>query len=189
MKLWLIRHGLTRTGEEKRYHGALDEGLSPNGRAALTRADFAPERVWVSPMLRARQTASILFPEAEQVPIQDLREMDFGTFEGHGWQELEHDVDYRAWVDSGCMLPCPGGEDRAGFSARICTAMEAILRTETDTLVIVAHGGTQMAALERWGEPQRDYYRWQTPCGCGWLLDYNKERDRMAVLQEVSFLR
>ena len=33
MKLWLIRHGLTRLGEEKRYQGALDEPLSERGRA------------------------------------------------------------------------------------------------------------------------------------------------------------
>ena len=62
MKLWLIRHGLTRLGEEKRYQGVLDEPLSERGRAELRRADFAPAHVYVSPMRRARETAAILFP-------------------------------------------------------------------------------------------------------------------------------
>ena len=73
MKLWLIRHGLTKLGEEKRYQGALDEPLSERGCAELKRADFAPARVYVSPMRRARETAAILFPDAEQIAVPELR--------------------------------------------------------------------------------------------------------------------
>ena len=53
VKVVLIRHGLTILGEEKRYQGALDTPLSSAGRDALQAADFAPVRVFVSPMLRA----------------------------------------------------------------------------------------------------------------------------------------
>ena len=59
MKVWLIRHGMTRLGEEKRYQGRLDDGLSAAGRAALKQADFRPKRVYVSPALRARETAEL----------------------------------------------------------------------------------------------------------------------------------
>ena len=187
MKAFLIRHGLTRLGEEKRYQGALDEGLSDHGRAALKRADFAPGRVCVSPLRRSRETASILFPDSEQRVIPDLREMDFGAFEGRGWWEMESDPAYRAWVAGGCTGRCPGGEDRAAYSARVCGAVEALLQGGEDPLVIVAHGGTQMAVLERWGEPKREYWQWQRPCGCGWELDFDGERLR--VSREVSFLR
>ena len=189
MKLRLIRHGMTRLGEEKRYQGSLDEGLSDLGRAALKRADFAPPQVYVSPLLRARETAATLFPDAEQIIVPDLREMDFGAFEGRGWWEMERDSAYRAWVDGNCFGRCPGGEDRAEFSERVCAAIANLLRADEDELVIVAHGGTQMAALERWGRPAREYYRWQTACGCGWLLDYDRQREEMRVLQEVSYLK
>jgi len=187
MKLWLIRHGLTRLGEEKRYQGALDEGLSDQGRAALRQADFNPPRVYVSPMLRARETAAILFPGAEHIVIPDLREMDFGAFEGRGWWEMERDAAYRAWVDGGCLSRCPNGEDRSGFSSRVCASMEALLHRREDELVIVAHGGTQMAVLERWGKPAQEYYRWQTKCGCGWELDWDGEN--LHVAGEVSYLK
>ena len=187
MKLWLIRHGLTRLGEEKRYQGALDDGLSDRGRAELKRADFTPPRVYVSPMRRAGETAAILFPDSEQILVPDLREMDFGDFEGRAWWEMENDAAYRAWVDGGCTGRCPGGEDRAGFSSRVIQAMEALLQSVGDELVIVAHGGTQMAVLERWGRPEREYYRWQTACGCGWELDWNGER--LHVEREMSFLK
>ena len=187
MKLWLIRHGLTRLGEEKRYQGALDEPLSERGRAELRRADCIPARVYVSPMRRARETAAILFPKAEQIVIPDLREMDFGDFEGRAWWEMENDPAYRAWVDGGCGGRCPGGEDRAAFSARVCAAMEELLRREREKLVIVAHGGTQMSALEKWGVPARAWYEWQRPCGCGWLLEWDGEN--MRVLKEVDYRR
>lgn len=176
MRIWLIRHGKTPLNEAGRYQGKLDTGLSEEGQRALRRADASPSRVYVSPALRARQTAEILFPEANKVIVEDLREMDFGTFDGRGWWEMEDDADYRSWVDGGCLGQCPGGEDRASCSARVCDAFARILDGTfrdcgTDDLFIVAHGGTQMAVLEKWGQPARDYYAWQTPCGCGWCLE------------------
>lgn len=191
MRIWLIRHGLTALGEEKRYQGALDTSLSDKGRASLRPSDFAPACVYVSPAKRARETAEILFPASRQVPVPGLWEMDFGSFEGRGWWEMEHDPDYRAWVDGGCEGRCPGGENRAEFTGRICAAFREIVEKEADSaeLVLVAHGGTQMALLDRYGEPAQAYYKWQRPCGCGWLLDWTAKDKRLRVLDEVDFTR
>lgn len=192
MRIWLIRHGLTALGEEKRYQGSTDTPLSDAGRLALQPDDrFA--RVYCSPLLRAVETARILFPSAEKRMVPDLREMDFGAFEGRGWWEMEQDAAYRAWVEGGCVGKCPGGEDRAGFSARVQAAFSALVEQErcagASELVIVAHGGTQMAALSRWGMPQKDYFAWQTPCACGWLLEDTNWPERFNVIKEVSFVR
>ena len=197
MKLWLIRHGKTRLGEEGRYQGSLDEGLSVPGREALRKADFRPELLAVSPARRARETAEILFPDKEQTVVPAFCEMNFGAFEGRGWWEMEQDPDYRAWVESGCSLRCPGGETRGEFSVRVCGAMEAVLRewggqrfqNGEAVLAVVAHGGTMMAVLERWGEPRRDYWRWQLPCGSGWELEWDPDREVLRVLGEASFLK
>ena len=192
MRILLIRHGLTALGEEKRYQGSTDTPLSDAGRLALQPDDrFA--RVYCSPLLRAVETAGILFPSAEKRMVPDLREMDFGAFEGRGWWEMEQDAAYRAWVEGGCVGKCPGGEDRAGFSARVQAAFSALVEQErcagASELVIVAHGGTQMAALSRWGMPQKDYFAWQTPCACGWLLEDTNWPERLHVIKEVSFVR
>ena len=189
MKIWLIRHGSTALSEARRYQGRLDEGLSENGKASLCRARFSPGQVYVSPARRARETADILFPGTKQRIVEDLREMDFGAFEGRGWWEMEQDPDYRNWVDGGCMGRCPGGEDRAEFSRRVCAAFEGILTEESESaeLAVIAHGGTQMSVLERWGEPGREDYQWQRPCGCGWLLNWDGQT--LQVLQQVEFLR
>ncbi len=199
MRIWLIRHGKTPLNEEGRYQGKLDTGLSEEGQRALRRADVSPARVYVSPALRARQTADILFPDADQVVAEGLREMDFGAFDGRGWWEMENDADYRSWVDGGCLGQCPGGEDRASCSARVCAAFARILDENlrdcrTDDLFIVAHGGTQMAVLEEWGRPARDYYAWQTPCGWCWCLETPPEpgawrREGLGAVGRHSFLR
>ena len=193
MQLFLIRHGMTALGEEGRYQGRLDAGLTKTGRDALCAAGSMPEHVYVSPAARARETAEILFPGSRQIIVSDLREMDFGAFEGRGWWEMEQDADYRAWVDGGCMGRCPGGEDRTGFSARVCAAVRDILEAETKTgengVYIVAHGGTQMAVLEHWGRPPREYYRWQRGCGCGWRLIWDERQETLTVEEEISYLR
>ena len=200
MNIWLIRHGMTVPGEEGRYQGFLDESLSEKGRNALVRAPFSPSHVYVSPAKRARETASILFPDAEQICIEGLWEMNFGVFEGRTWKEMENDPQYREWVDGMCLGPCPGGESRAEFSERVCSAFLSILDMEhldmeqkitpekekgsnSEDLIIVSHGGTQMAILERWGRPARDYYDWQRPCGCGWKLSL-KESENTASKQD-----
>ena len=188
MRVWLIRHGVTALGEAGKYQGRLDDGLSERGRAQLKSAAWTPSRVWVSPARRARETAAILFPAAEQIIVPNLREMDFGAFEGRSWQEMENDTAYRAWVDGGCAGRCPGGEDRASFTARVNLALREILDAAEkagEDAVIVAHGGTQMAALASRGEPGRDYWRWQTACGRGWLLE--RCGDTLRVVEEIAF--
>ena len=109
MKIYLLRHGETAYNVDHRYQGVTDIPLSPTGLAALKQADFLPKTVYVTPLKRTKQTAEILFPTAEYIPVNDLSEMNFGVFEGRNYKEMEHDSAYRAWVDSNCESTCPGG--------------------------------------------------------------------------------
>ncbi len=272
----LIRHGETELQAQGRYQGSVDVPLSGEGRRKLSAGRESlstdgiyrdPAVVYVSPLKRARETASILFPEAVQVVIPGFSEMNFGKFEGRNYKEMENDPDYRAWVAGMCLGKCPGGESRDEFCARTCEAFLEVLRqvpqnaTETiyrnfnietgktwesgetgesretwesgetgesretwesgetgesretwesgetgesretgesgetgktgesretgekiSRLVIVAHGGTQMAVMNRFncdhflGKESResrtdDYYSWQLPCGQGYVLE------------------
>ena len=69
----------------------------------------------ITSLQRTRQTAEVLFPDAELVVADGLKEMDFGVFEGRNYREMEHDPQYRAWVETGCEGRCPGGESKAGI--------------------------------------------------------------------------
>ena len=175
MLIYLLRHGLTEYNAEKRYQGQRDIPLSAAGRAMLCRADIAPKTVYITPLCRTRQTAEVLFPGARLVEIDDLKEMCFGSFEGRNFIEMEHDPDYQAWVQANCESSCPDGERKEDFSNRICAAFSKLvdeaLAEEKDRLVILAHGGTQMAAMERYGVPHQDYYKWCGPNAGGYVLD------------------
>ena len=83
---------------------------------------------------------------------------------------------------AGALAPAPE-ESRADFSERVCSAFLSALDMEdlekekgnkSEDLIIVSHGGTQMAILERWGRPARDYYGLAAPRGCGWKLSLKK---------------
>lgn len=126
MLIVLLRHGQTAYNEQRRYQGAADVPLSPAGRAALKKADFETETVYVTPLCRTAQTARILFPHARQIVVPALREMDFGVFEGRTYDEMKGDAAYCAWLDSGCESACPNGESKAVFCKRVCRAFEKL---------------------------------------------------------------
>lgn len=186
MKILLLRHGATAGNEQRKYIGRTDEPLSGQGIAqARTLAErgirvetvFSAERgiragtawsvpacVYVTPLVRTRQTAAILFPGAEQIVVDDLREMDFGDFEDRSAEEMAEDAAYREWVEGECEGPCPGGESKADFSRRVQEAFARVIAARMEAAssrepaVFVVHGGTIMAVLEKYARPAMGFY-------------------------------
>ncbi len=195
MLIYFLRHGLTEYNAEKRYQGQRDIPLSAAGRAMLRKADIEPKTVYITPLCRTRQTAEVLFPTAKLVVVDGLKEMCFGSFEGRNYIEMEHDPDYLAWVAANCESPCPDGETKASFSERICHAFSALvdkaLADGEELLVILAHGGTQMAALERYALPHKDYYEWCGPNAGGFVLDAADWADKrvLHLVKTVQYTR
>lgn len=175
MRLAIVRHAATQGNLERRYVGrGTDEPLAQLGLQQCAQATWLPEAdpVYASPMLRARQTARACFPQARIVCVAGLEEYDFGAFEGRSADEMVDDAAYRAWVDSGCVARCPGGESRAEYMARTNGALVRLLREVSargeEQLVVVAHGGTIMAAFHAFAQGvcgRDDYFDWHVgPC-------------------------
>lgn len=167
MKIFMIRHGRTEGNALGRYVGGrTDEPLCAEGIALIREQGSFPEvgRVVTSAMLRARQTAALLFPNAVQIPRKDLNEFDFGAFEGHTHAELEGDPAYRAWLDAGAAGTCPGGEPVEELIARCIHALdEEILlahREGRSQLVMVLHGGVIMELMSACADPERPFFEW-----------------------------
>lgn len=193
MIIELIRHGATELSERRCYQGRLDTPLSEAGKTRLKESKDKHNIVYITDKRRTAETAEILFPGAEQRVIAELREMDFGDFEGRNYLEMENDAAYRVWVEGGCWGRCPRGESRREFSERVCGAFSALvekaLAEGREKLLIVAHGGTQMAVLERWGEPRREYYAWCSAPGMGWRLDTANWPASLRVLGTVDYTK
>ena len=202
MEWMIIRHGETAGNAKKQYIGVTDQPLTKQGirelkekkaRGCYSKAQKALELgagLFVSPMLRCRETAELIFPGTPYTLIPELREMDFGEFEGKSYMDLSQNPEYQKWIDSNGELPFPGGESRETFKNRVLRGVDRIREimegdaradgearadggtkgdakanggtsadggvsadrdtgpdgTPAKTAVIVAHGGTIMAA-------------------------------------------
>ena len=198
MRIYLIRHSMTKGNKEKRYIGTTDESLCLEGIQLLEeRKGMYPEvtYVYVSPMKRCVQTAEIIYPEMMKAGAyscnEKLRECDFGLFENHNYIELSGCPEYQAWIDSGGTIGFPGGENQKAFCDRVQTAFEACIRDDVMpkacnwgqtyagqnaaekefTTAMVVHGGTIMAILSKWAMPHQDYFHWQVKNGCGYEFE------------------
>ncbi len=131
LTLVLTRHGLTaRSVPEQHLGGRLDVPLSDEGRTqagALGRrlVPVAFERIVVSPLARARETAAIIRamgsadgPSIEVDPR--LSEMDYGAWEGLTYAQIEErDADgRRRWEADPSIHACPGGESGEDVAVR-----------------------------------------------------------------------
>lgn len=190
MKVVLIRHGQTEGNALGQYIGSTDQPLSKAGEALAREKGSCSsvKKVIVTPMLRTRQTAAILFPKALQKTVEGLREMDFGAFEQRSAKDMEGDGDYRYWVEeTRCMGLCPGGESAVAFQKRAAAAFYEEVRqgiqNNEERLVFVIHGGVIMAVLSAFGEPQAPFYSWMTENCQGYACSASLEEGKLILRQ------
>ena len=164
LKLLLIRHGETEGNKRKRYIGKkTDEPLCQEAGEMLEKLKYPMvQAVYASPMIRCTQTAGILFPEKKLNIIDELAECDFGEFENKNYLELDGNENYQAWIDSGGLLPFPGGESREEFKRRnvigFQKAVNSCIRKEIKSAALVVHGGTIMNIMEEYADEKRPFY-------------------------------
>ena len=148
-RLILIRHGALAEAHRGRYIGRTDAPLSAEGRrqaAALGREfrRWARARCLCSPLLRCRETYAIALGDDGRMTIdEDLREIDFGRWEGLGFAEIV--AQDPAAVDRWAALiedfAFPGGEGMRTFNERITAVAGRIAADPAETVVAVTHGG------------------------------------------------
>ncbi len=138
----LARHGRTAWHHGNRYTGSSDLPIDEVGQQQAQQlrewaVDFAPDALWSSPMLRARQTVA---PTAEALGLEPtldarLREVDFGSAEGKRLAELPPAVAAAFELDP-VRNHFPGGEDPAEAADRVA---EAFAEIEGGKVLVVAH--------------------------------------------------
>ncbi|MBR5287443.1 MAG: histidine phosphatase family protein [Clostridia bacterium] len=146
---YIVRHALPDfpSGETLCLGRRLDLPLGIEGHAQATQLadDFSSlpvEAIYVSPLLRAQQTAAPIAGENRPLIIlDDLAELDGGEWDGLPFCEIR-----RRWPDFRGSCP-PGGErDEHGLS-RMQRALEEIDARTERCAVIVAHGGVNRLLL------------------------------------------
>lgn len=175
----LIRHGMTKGNLDGRYVGQKNVPLSIEGVSQLLEMKKQYEypeaqAYFTSPMGRCADTMKILYPKIKPIVMEDLKEYDFGDFEGKTAQELKEDERYQAWLAGGPDSAPPFGESNGDFARRIYTAftkiVEGLMKTGTTSAVICTHGGVIMTLLTLVGLPELPMYEWMTANGAGYTL-------------------
>lgn len=189
MNLYIIRHGQTDMNVLHRMQGRTDTRLNEKGRQQareaakfLKKEKIVPDRVIVSPLDRARETAEIVSGRPRDLQELDDRiiEMCFGEAEGKPNEELAqgfYESFFRTVVD---YEPPDGAESYEDLFDRIADFVEDlrkryILRAgETDakerrgdhgpTIFVVSHGAALHALLAYVGHVERKDF---------WKIDVN----------------
>lgn len=177
--LYLIRHGKTEANEKRFYCGSMDLPLSGTGRQELDALRPAYELLvprdavlFGSGMMRTEETLSILFGRRADSVRPDLREADFGSFEGFSHQQLLEREDYRAWLEGDNYSNlCPGGESGSIMRERVLRGLRSVLEKEWEQAVVCSHGGPIGAVMEFLFPGVYAYwYSWQPEPGRGWRI-------------------
>ncbi len=149
IRLILIRHGETNFSSQNRYCGFSNPPLNNKGirqseKLAVRLKDTKIDKVYSSDLIRAYQTAKIIFGDNPIEKTPDLREMNFGLFEGLKYEQLvgKYPELYREWVDNPEKNKTPNGEGLGDLSKRVEEKLSIIVSQHKDrTLAVVAHGG------------------------------------------------
>ena len=125
MKIIFIRHAKTKGNLEKRYIGVTEEPLCEAGISDLKSISYPDCDVVISsPMKRCIQTAEIIYTNKKIVVGENLKECDFGDFEGKNYLELSANPDYQRWIDSGGTMAFSNGENPSDFKKRCIAEFE-----------------------------------------------------------------
>jgi broad specificity phosphatase PhoE len=146
----LIRHGATEWSVAGRHTGRTDVPLTDEGRegarliaAWLHDRDF--ELVMSSPLQRAADTCK-LAGMGDRARIEpELREWDYGEYEGRTTQEIRSEVpDWTVWTHG-----APNGERADDVGRRADRVVETIRATQDD-VAIFSHGHFLRVLAARW---------------------------------------
>lgn len=198
-RVYLVRHGATELSAEDRFAGAVDVLLSDGGRDQARRlgrrlSNDRLDAAFASPMTRTMETARLVAePHAIEVqPVDGLREIAHGRWEGRTRQEVEREFpeEYARYEHDPFSFAPAGGETGLAVTARALPALLKIVDEHPDQRVlIVSHKATIRLLLSSLlGFDPRKYRDRldQSPCGLN-ILDFKDvAHARLTLFNDVS---
>ncbi|WP_416148844.1 histidine phosphatase family protein [Salipaludibacillus sp. HK11] len=190
LDLYLIRHGITKWNQEKRYLGHTDEPVVAERledlfvlKKELNELQF--DEICTSDLRRCGETLAFLLPNKQYVIDERLREFHFGDWEGKTYDDLKAVDVYRQWLDDWKGLGVPNGESWKDFIGRVeqwkdelFAGVEAAKEDVNHrTVLAVTHGGViryLLSTLER----SQSFWDWKITHGEGVHVRFTYEEER-----------
>ena len=156
-RLVLARHAQSTWNDLGKIQGQLDPPLSERGREQAERlAERLGSRRWAgfycSDLARCRETAAPMAGRLgrEPVPLEELREIFLGEWEGLTRRELEvrYPKLWQRWLHRPDWDVVPGGEGARAFARRVDKVLKRLLEAHPEgDILVVTHGGVIQVAL------------------------------------------
>jgi len=148
--IYLARHGETEWTLTGRHTGRTDLPLTENGERNAQRlqerlSGLIFNSVFTSPLQRAKRTCELAgFGSAAEI-VPDLREWDYGKYEGRTSAEIHSDSpDWQLFRDG-----CPGGESPQQVAARADSVVH-LLQTVAGNVLLFSSGHFLRMLAARW---------------------------------------
>jgi broad specificity phosphatase PhoE len=185
----LVRHGATEWSASGQHTSRTDVPLTEEGRAGAAKlharlAGFDFALVLSSPLSRARETAALAGFGDRAVVDDDLREFDYGEYEGRTTAEIrEQRPGWDVWRDDS-----PGGETPDAVGVRADRVIERALAAGGD-VAMFAHGHLLRVLGARWiGAPAATGGNLGLSTGSVCELGFERERRAIWLWNDTTHL-
>lgn len=183
MNIYLIRHGETDYNQRKLFYGATDVPLNQTGvnqvLALRKKLDELPADlpVFTSKLLRAVETAALIFPHQKKTRLSNFNEKDFGYWEGLTADQIaeRYPEEWRSWLDEPFKVTPPGAESFTDFRQRVLAAFDQLLQKNRD-VALVAHGGVLRVIIQACF-PEKDF----------WEIDITQGKHKVIQVRQEHF--
>lgn len=167
MRLYWVRHGETDWNRQRRLQGNVDIPLNQAGidiaretARGLQRAGLRFDRVYTSPLSRAKATAQILCPGQDLWVEPRLRELSFGVMEGSSYEAVD-----------GLPMPAPGGESSQDLRQRVTAVLAEVIGDRTNRgkqILLSTHGAVIRGLLMYLKDtPHENFWQGNVTRNCG----------------------
>lgn len=155
MNLYIVRHGQTYTNLDRVVCGQMDTKMTTLGHQQVEKTakilkDIEFNYLYTSPLLRARETASYFSKMSNFKQVEDLKEMNTGSYSILKVQELwSRDPRYK-YQGRFQFLEYPQGESLAILFGRISNWLKLKIQNKWQqghNVLVVGHEATVVCAI------------------------------------------
>lgn len=148
--IYLLRHGETEYGTEKRYLGHTDCKLSKEGKeqAKCLARIFAKNKIimdniFSSDLTRCQDTINIVFPKMKVTFLEQLREINMGDWDGLTFDEIKNKCakDYKKRGENIAEFIPNNGESFNQCQNRAIAVFRNIINSTEGNIAICSHSG------------------------------------------------
>jgi broad specificity phosphatase PhoE len=199
-RVYLVRHGQTELNKRLTFRGQRDIPLNERGhREAAAIAETLKDKdigaIYTSPLRRSVETAqptASLF-QLDIVPVQALIDIDFGEWEGLGFEEVKKRYSdlYAMWERRPEMVRFPHGENLDEVRNRSLNAFKDIVAENCGkSLVIIPHRVINKVLLcALLGLGNAHFWDIRQDTGCINVIECLDDRCILSVMNDTCHLK